>query len=98
DILSFAYGVHQTDGYSAALRADRYQGLKAAATTTTPEEQVRIFHSPALDLATTEHKLGTTDLQWSVESSIARLKRVQPNFATSVPTNRFDLRPEVALP
>ena len=98
DILSFAYGVHQTDGYSAALRADRYQGLKAAATTTTPEEQVRIFHSPALDLATTEHKLGTTDLQWSVESSIAGLKRVQPNFATAGLTNRFDLHPEVALP
>ena len=28
DILSFAYGVHQTDGYSFGLRADRYQGLK----------------------------------------------------------------------
>ena len=34
-------------------------------------------------LATTEHRLGTTDLQWSVESSVAGLKRVQPNFATS---------------
>ena len=98
DILSIAYGVHQENGYSAALRADRYQGLKAAATTTTPEEQVRIFHAPSLDLATTEHKLGTTELQWSVESSIAGLKRVQPNFATAGLTNRFDLHPELALP
>lgn len=81
-----------------ALLADRYQGLKAAATATTPEEQVRIFHAPALELATTEHRLGTTDLQWSVESSIAGLKRVQPNFATAGLTNRFDLHPELALP
>jgi LPS-assembly protein len=98
DILSNVYGVHQASGYMAALRVDRYQGLKAAATTTTPEEQVRIFHAPSLDLATTEHKLGTTDLEWSVESSIAGLKRVQPNFATAGLTNRFDLHPELALP
>ncbi len=98
DILSFAYGVHEAGGYMTALLADRYQGLKAAATATTPEEQVRIFHAPALELATTEHRLGTTDLQWSVESSIAGLKRVQPNFATAGLTNRFDLHPELALP
>jgi LPS-assembly protein len=98
DIFSTVYGVHQTDGYSAALRVDRYQGLKAAATSTTPEEQVRIFHAPSLDLATTEHKLGTTELQWNVESSIAGMKRVQPHFATAGLTNRFDLHPELALP
>lgn len=98
DILSIAYGVHQENGYMAGLRADRYQGLKAAATATTPEEEVRIFHAPSVDLATTEHKLGTTDLQWSVESSVAGLKRVQPNFATAGLTSRFDLYPELALP
>jgi len=98
DILSIVYGVHQTDGYMAAVRTDRYQGLKAAATSTTPEEQVRIFHAPSLDLATTEHRLGTTPLQWNVESSVAGLKRVQPNFATAGLTNRFDLHPELALP
>ncbi|HEY6375441.1 MAG TPA: LPS assembly protein LptD, partial [Edaphobacter sp.] len=98
DILSFAFGVHQGGGYMTSLLADRYQGLKAAATATTPEEQVRIFHAPALELATTEHRLGATDLQWNVESSIAGLKRVQPNFATAGLTNRFDLYPELALP
>jgi LPS-assembly protein len=97
DILSTVYGVHQTNGYSADVRVDRYQGLKAAATATTPEEQVRIFHAPSLDLTTTEHRLGTTDLHWDVETSIAGLKRVQPNFATAGLTNRFDLHPELSM-
>jgi LPS-assembly protein len=31
DILSIAYGIHESGGYSESLRADRYQGLKMAA-------------------------------------------------------------------
>ncbi|WP_245632119.1 LPS-assembly protein LptD [Edaphobacter aggregans] len=98
DILSEAYAVHQTDGYSWALRADRYQGLKQAATPTTAEQQIRIFHAPSLDLATTEHRLGDASALWSVQSTAAGLKRVQPDFSTTGLTERFDLRPEIALP
>jgi LPS-assembly protein len=104
DILSVAYGVHQWNGYEAGLRADRYQGLKQVAvpvTATTPaipEEQVRIFHAPSLDLSSTEHALGATGFLWSVESSVAGLKRVQPAFATSGITERIDLHPELAYP
>jgi LPS-assembly protein len=98
DILSVGYAVHQANGYSWDVRADRYQGLKRAGTPTLPEQQIRIFHVPALDLWMTEHKLGSTPLLWSVDSSMMGLKRVQPNFSTSGLTNRFDLRPELALP
>ena len=62
DILSIVYGVHEWDGYAAALRVDRYQGLKMAAVPATettpaiPEEQVRIFHVPSLDFSSTEHR------------------------------------------
>jgi LPS-assembly protein len=35
DILSIVYGVHEADGYSESLRADRYQGLKMAAVAAT---------------------------------------------------------------
>ena len=98
DILSIGYALHESNGYAWALRTDRYQGLKQAATATTPEEQVRIFHAPSADLYTTEHRMGITGVQWNVESTMAALKRVQPNFATTGLTERFDLHPEIALP
>jgi LPS-assembly protein len=98
DIVSVAYGVHEADGYAASLRADRYQGLKRVGTPTLAEQEVRIFHSPSADLNTTEHRLGKSGLVWSLESSAAGLKRVQPAFATSGITERFDVHPELAYP
>ena len=120
DILSIAYGVHESNGYSEGLRADRYQGLKMAAQAATPalprpvgprpfadpvggtpavpEEQVRIFHAPSLDFSSTEHEIGRSGLQWSVESSYAGLSRVQPNFSTGGLTQRVDLHPEISYP
>jgi LPS-assembly protein len=104
DILSIVYGVHEADGYASAARADRYQGLKAVAmsatptTPATPEEQVRIFHAPSLDFSSTEHEIGGSGLQWSVESSMAGLSRIQPNFATGGLTARLDIHPEISYP
>jgi len=104
DILSTLYGVHAEGGYVASVRADRYQGLKmaaVAATATTPaipEEQVRIFHAPSLDFSATEHEIGRSGLQWSMESSLAGLSRVQPNFSTGGLTQRIDVHPEISYP
>jgi len=104
DILSIVYGVHEWDGYAAGLRADRYQGLKMAAVAATgttpaiPEEEVRIFHVPSLDFSSTEHRIGTSGLVWSFESSVAGLSRVQPNFSTGGLTPRVDLHPQIAYP
>jgi LPS-assembly protein len=104
DILSIVYGIHEADGYAESARADRYQGLKVVAmpaTPTTPaipEEQVRIFHVPSVDFASTDHEIGTSGLQWSMTGSWAGLSRVQPNFATGGLTQRLDLHPEIAYP
>ena len=115
DILSIAYGIHESGGYAESLRADRYQGLKMAAQpaiTTSPrplittdyampaipEEQVRIFHAPSLDFVSTEHEIGRSGVQWTLESSWAGLSRVQPNFATGGLTQRVDIHPEIAYP
>lgn len=98
DILSIGYAVHSAGGYAWSMRADRYQGLKGVATPTAPERQIRIFHSPSADLFTTEHRLGESHLLWSVESSAASLKRVQPNFSTTGLTHRFDIHPVIAFP
>ncbi len=104
DILSIGYGVHEANGYSEAVRADRYQGLKMAAVPASgtapaiPEEQVRIFHAPSVDFSSTEHEIGRSGLQWSLGSSFAGLSRVQPNFATGGLTQRVDIHPEIAYP
>jgi LPS-assembly protein len=104
DILSILYGVHDDGGYVAAVRTDRYQGLKmaaVAATATTPaipEEQVRIFHVPSLDFSSTEHEIGRSGLQWSLESSLAGLSRAEPGFDSGGLTARFDFHPEISYP
>ena len=104
DILSIVYGVHESDGYDADARYDRYQGLKSAgrpATPTTPaipEQEIHIFHAPSVDFTSTEHQIGQSGVQWSVGSSFAGLSRVQPNFSTGGLTARLDLHPEIAYP
>jgi LPS-assembly protein len=104
DILSILYGVHEQDGYAESIRADRYQGLKLAAmpatptTPATPEEQVKIWHAPALDFSSTEHALGRSGLFWTMEASEAGLSRIQPNFSTGGLTQRLDLHPEIVYP
>ncbi|MCL2660813.1 MAG: LPS-assembly protein LptD, partial [Acidobacteriaceae bacterium] len=98
DILSTAYGTYQANGFSYSLRADRYQGLKQLAATNVDEQEVRIFHAPSLEVTSTDHAIGSTPLLWNVDSSVAALKRVQPNFATTGMTERLDIHPQIALP
>ena len=104
DIFSIAYITHESDGFEASARSDRYQGLKqaaVAATATTPavpEEQVKIFHAPSLDFNTTDHRIGGIPLLWNLESSSAGLKRIQPNFVTGGSIERLDVHPQLALP
>jgi len=94
DIVSTAYGVHDTNGYVMALHADRYQGLKDVQSGT----QVRILHVPSLDFDVIERSLGISKLVWSMEDSVAGLKRVQPDFATRGVSERIDLHPKLSLP
>ncbi len=98
DILSIAYGVHESDGYAAGVRFDRYQGLKLVPTATLPGEEVKIWHVPSLDLDMTEHEVGDTGLYWNVESTAAGLKRAEPGFTTSGIIERFDFHPFLSYP
>jgi LPS-assembly protein len=98
DILSTAYVTHETRGYEFAILADRYQGIKLIAQGSSSEQQVHILHTPTASLATTERRLGTTGLEWSLETSVSGLKRTQPNFASGGVVERVDLHPEVSLP
>ena len=106
DVVSTVYATHEWNGMAAALEGDRYQGEKRVQSQTRvggvlqvlPEQQVHIFHAPALEFTTTDHRLGSTGLEWNLDSSVAALKRSQPTFATSGMVERVDLHPEVAYP
>lgn len=103
DIVSLIYGIHEWNGYAASVEADRYQGEKRVAQYNgagvfQPEQQVHIFHVPTLQLDSAERHLGRTPLEWTIDSALSGLKRVQPNFTSSGIIERFDVRPELALP
>jgi LPS-assembly protein len=100
DVLSSIYVTRQWNGIAASLEGDRYQSEKRVATTKPlqAEQQVHIFHAPALELTTTDHLLGSSRLEWNLDSSLTALKRTQPGFETSGMVERLDLHPELALP
>jgi LPS-assembly protein len=100
DVVSTIYATREWDGVAASVEGDRYQGEKRVATTVPfqAEEQVHIFHAPSLEFTTTDHRLGSSGLEWNLDYSAAALKRAQPNFTTSGMIERLDVRPEVAYP
>jgi LPS-assembly protein len=100
DVISTIYATRESDGMAFSLEGDKYQGEKRIATTVPlqAEEQVHIFHAPALEFEATEHRLGSTGIEWSLTSSATALKRAQPNFTTNGMMERLDVRPELAYP
>ena len=102
DVLSTIYATREQDDMALSLEGDRYQGEKRVANTTVNppqlEQQVHIFHAPSLEFTTTDQRLGSTGIEWNVDSSAAALKRTQPSFETSGMVERLDVRPELAYP
>jgi LPS-assembly protein len=98
DVVSIIFGTREWDGFAASVEGDRYQGEKRVATGSLPEQQVHIFHAPALEFTTVDRNLGSTGLEWNLDSSATGLKRSQPNFVTSGIVERLDIRPELAYP
>jgi LPS-assembly protein len=101
DITSIGYFTNQNHGLAMTARADRYQGLKRVPVGDSPGEEVHILHVPSLDFTAVDRPfahIGNTPLLFSLASSVAGLKRSQPNFISSGIIERLDLRPELSLP
>jgi LPS-assembly protein len=104
DVLSTIYATREQGGMAASLEGDRYQGEKRVESTNartgavTPEEQVHIFHAPALEFTTADHELGSTGVEWNLDGTATALKRAQPGFTSSGMIERLDVRPELAYP
>lgn len=104
DIVSKAFLDHEQNGFQTAFYNDRYQGIKRIAITDKlgnilqPAQQIRIFHTPSLDLSSVDHALGRSGFVWDLDASATGLKRVQPNFQTAGIVERIDFHPELAYP
>ncbi len=98
DITSIGYVTRQTDGWSLDGRVERYQGLKQVPLNGSAGAQVRILHVPSFDLYGTDRRIPGTPLLWTLDASVAGLKRVQPDFTSAGITERVDVRPELSLP
>ncbi len=107
DITSIVYATHQSEGFALGIRGDRYLGLKRVPITTKdkqgnlvaqPGQQVTIFHAPEVDFTAIDHRIPGTPFIWNLNSSIAGLKRSQPNFVSSGMIERLDVRPQLSLP
>ncbi len=100
DVVSTAYVQHQAAGYEFAGLADRYQGIKliAQASTGTPQQQVRLFHVPTVQVTSLDHLFQTTGFEYTLDAAASGLKRTQPNFATGGVVERLDVHPELARP
>ncbi len=102
DVVSTAYVAHEANGYEFAGLTERYQGIKlvgqTTTTTVTPQQEVHIFHAPTLMMASTDHALGSTGLEYTLDASASGLQRSQPFFATRGIVERFDVHPQIAYP
>ncbi|HLI78092.1 MAG TPA: LPS assembly protein LptD, partial [Acidobacteriaceae bacterium] len=98
DITSVGFLTRQTNGWSVDARVDRYQGLKQVPLNGSLGEQVHILHAPSFDLDGVDRRIAGTPLLWTVNASVAGLKRAQPNFTSSGIIERVDVRPELSLP
>lgn len=103
DVVSTGFVAHEAAGYEWAGLAERYQGIKVIASTnargvTTPQQEVHLFHAPELSFASTDHRLGSSGLEYTLEGTFAGLQRSQPNFSTGGIVERLDFRPQIAYP
>ncbi len=99
EVTSSAFLAHQADGYSEGIDFERYQNFEGITQTAagylTP--QITILHLPSLDFETLDHPVGSSPLQWRLESTVAGLNRSEPNFSSGN-VGRFDFYPHLSLP
>jgi LPS-assembly protein len=94
EVRSQAYLTEQHDGYAATGLFERYQTFRSDNT----GDEIRVLHTPELDLDALDRPLAGTRLLWGGEAAAAAMSRSEPGFVTSSFIPRVDLYPHIALP
>jgi LPS-assembly protein len=93
-VRSQAYLIHEQDGLVEAGRFERYQTFRSD----NPGDEIRILHTPELDLEALDRPLGGTRVLWGGAAAAAAMSRSEPGFQTTSVIPRIDLYPHLALP
>jgi LPS-assembly protein len=98
EVKSTAFATHEQNGYEATAELDRYQNFES----TSPGDEVKILHLPALDATAMDHGfgrnawLGDGKLTWGGSVGVAGLKRSEPGFSSTGPIERVDFYPHLS--
>lgn len=100
EVQSQLYFEHLRDGWSEAIRFERYQNFQNV---TPAGNEVRILHLPQLDVDAVDHHLNGLPVYYGYHASAAALSRYDYNphgkaFRTGSEIPRIDLWPEVNMP
>ncbi len=94
EVKSSAYVTREENAYAANAHFERYQNFRGTA----PGDEIRVLHTPELQLDGLDQPLGRTPFLWGGMASASALSRSEPGFQTSRLTPRLDLYPHLALP
>jgi LPS-assembly protein len=94
EVKSVAFASKARSGYFFNLMGERYQNFQS----TTPGDVINILHTPSIDLASVDHKLGSLPIYYSYDAAVQGVSRREPGFITDNLVGRADLHPRGAVP
>lgn len=93
EVLSNLSLTHDRHGFMPSGYFSRLQTFAG----TTPGDEARILHLPALRFDTLDRRFSNSPLYWGLNSSLSHMSRSEPGFH-AYNLGRFDLYPHLSLP
>jgi LPS-assembly protein len=94
EVKSSAYVTTELNAFAASGVLARYQNFRSD----NPGDEIRVLHTPELQLDAMDQHIGRTPLLWGGAASAGALSRSEPSFQTSRLLPRLDIYPHLALP
>jgi LPS-assembly protein len=93
EVSSTAFVAKNFKGYSFDVMTSRYQNFQS----TNKGDQILLVHAPTVEFSSVERRFLDSPIVWAFDASGEGVSRRQPNFVTSSPVGRLDVRPRAAL-
>jgi LPS-assembly protein len=94
EVKSSASVTREHNAFAASARFERYQNFRSD----TQGDEIRVLHTPELQVDGLDQRIGHTPLLWGGEASAAALSRSETGFQTSRLLPRLDIYPHLAVP
>jgi LPS-assembly protein len=94
EVRSSIFFTKNLEGYFFNAFGSRYQNFQS----TVPGDAITILHTPAVELASVDHRIFGSPIYWSYDVAGEGLRRSEPGFDTPGLSGRFDIDPNFSLP